>query len=175
MAIISTYTLIRSLSLFHITLAIIFLRNPRLIAEQNIVFLFQEAMQLPTPRDFLKPSATTAFIAVLLAFLGINDLASFSLSEEYLEAYWGAQTPARLLFLFGVTGYSYAFKEGGLFAGTGRAYTRNVGDHLKNSIVFSWGFLELAAWFWIFISLRDERRQRAIKLLERRKAEQDRM
>lgn len=66
-----------------------------------------------------------------------------------LEAYWGNQTPVRLLFLFGLTGYSYAFKEGGMLANAGKAYTRNAGDNLKNSIVFSWGFLELAAWFWV--------------------------
>ena len=46
MAIISTYTIIRSISLFHITLAIVFLRNPRMIAEHNMVYLFQEAMAL---------------------------------------------------------------------------------------------------------------------------------
>ena len=46
MAIISAYTIIRALALFHITLAVFVLRNPRMIAEQNIVFLMGEAMQL---------------------------------------------------------------------------------------------------------------------------------
>jgi len=46
MAIVSAFTLIRSLALFHITLAFFFFRNPKIIAEQNIVFLMGEAMQL---------------------------------------------------------------------------------------------------------------------------------
>jgi hypothetical protein len=105
----------------------------------------------PTPREFLKPSAATAFIAVLFAFLGISDLAAFSLPEEMVDLHWSTQTPVRLLFLFGITGYSYAFKEGGMMASSGRKYTKNAGDHLKNSIVFAWGFLELAIWFWVSV------------------------
>ncbi|KAL1591441.1 hypothetical protein SLS60_011940 [Paraconiothyrium brasiliense] len=140
-----------------------------MIAEQNIVFLLGEAMQLPTPREFLKPSAATGFIAVLLAFLGITDLTALSMSEEATEAYWGTQTPVRLAFLFGLTGYSYAFKQGGIFASSGRG----AGDHLKNSLVFAFGFVELTIWFWVFITLRDERRQRALRLLEKRRAEQN--
>lgn len=169
MAIVSAYTIIRSLSLFHITVGVLFLRNPRLIADQNIVFLLGESMQLvslvydrcnafkvfadarlqSTPREFLKPSPTTAFIAVLLAFLGISDLTSLSLADEAAEAYWGTQTPVRLTFLFGLVGYIHTFKEGGIFAKSGRQYAAGAGDSLKNSIMFTWGFLELSAWFWV--------------------------
>jgi hypothetical protein len=46
MAIVSAYTIIRSLALFHITLGVLFLRNPKLIADQNIVLLMSEAMHL---------------------------------------------------------------------------------------------------------------------------------
>jgi hypothetical protein len=99
----------------------------------------------PTPREFLKPSAATGFIAVLLAFLGICDLTALSMSEEANEAYWGTQTPVRLAFLFGLTGYAYAFKPGGLVGSTGRG----AGDHLKNSVVFAFGFVELTVWFWV--------------------------
>ncbi|KAF2441302.1 hypothetical protein P171DRAFT_94087 [Karstenula rhodostoma CBS 690.94] len=169
MAIFSAYTIIRALALFHVTLAVFVLRNPRIIAEQNIVFLLGEAMQLPTPREFLKPSAATGFIAVLLAFLGISDLTALSMSEEAVEAHWGTQTPVRLAFLFGLTGYAYAFKQGGVLGST----ARGAGDHLKNSVVFAFGFVELTVWFWVFITLRDERRQRVIRLMERRRAEQD--
>ncbi|KAF2255258.1 hypothetical protein BU26DRAFT_153164 [Trematosphaeria pertusa] len=175
MAIVSAYTIIRTLSLFHITLAALILKDPKLVADQNIVFLLGQSMQLPTPREFSKPSATTAFIAVLLAFLGLSDLTSLSLSDELAESYWGTQTPVRLAFLFVVTGYTYTFKEGGMLSSKGHAYAPGAGDHLKNSIVFTWGFLELAAWFWVFITLRDERRQRAMRLIEQRKAEHDRL
>ncbi|KAF2793853.1 hypothetical protein K505DRAFT_305088 [Melanomma pulvis-pyrius CBS 109.77] len=171
MAIFSAYTIIRGLSLFHITLAVLFLKNPKLIADQNLVFILGESMKLPTPRDFNSNSATTAFIAVLFAFLGLTDLTALSLSEEVAESYWGTQTPVRLTFLFGLTGYAYTFKEGGMFARKGSAYTFNVADDLKNSIVFTWGFLELAAWFWVFVTIRDERRQRMMRLVAKRQAE----
>lgn len=46
MAIFSAYTIIRALALFHLTLAVFLLRDPRKIAEQNIVFLMGEAMHL---------------------------------------------------------------------------------------------------------------------------------
>ena len=108
------------------------------------------------------------------------------MSEEATEVYWGTQTPVRLAFLFGITGYSYAFKEGGIFGSSGRG----AGDHLKNSVVFAFGFFELTIYFWVspyrtrctgdgadtwqvFITLRDERRQRAVRLMEKRKAEQN--
>lgn len=128
---------------------------------------------------------------MLFAFLGLSDLTALSLSDEVAELYWGTQTPVRLAFLFAVTGYTLMFKEGGVFAGKGRHYTFNAGDDFKNSVTFTWGFLEMAAWFWVrwpmriindtflaniyqvFVTLRDERRQRAMRLVEQRKSEQD--
>ncbi|OCL15316.1 hypothetical protein AOQ84DRAFT_329620 [Glonium stellatum] len=175
MAIVSAFTIIRCIALFHATLAFFFLTSPRTIADQNVVFLLGEAMKLPTPSAFNKPSAATAFIAVILAFLGIADLTAVSMPEEFAEIYWGTQTPVRLSFLFIITGYTYMFKDDGIFAAKAAKYKPAAGDNLKNSIVFTWGFLELSAWFWVFITLRDERRQKAIRLMEKRKAEMDRM
>ncbi|KAF2702928.1 hypothetical protein K504DRAFT_393570 [Pleomassaria siparia CBS 279.74] len=171
MGIISAYSIIRGLSLFHITLAVFFLRSPKLIADQNLVFILGEAMQLPTPREFNTPSPSNGFTAILLLFLGLTDLTALSLSDEVRESYWGTQTPVRLLFLFVLTGYSYTFKEGGIFARQGSAYVFNAGDELKNSVVFTWGFVEMAAWFWVFVTIREERRQRLAKVALKRQAE----
>lgn len=93
------------------------------------------------------------------------------MSDDIVEQYWGTQTPVRLTMLFGITGYTYLFKEGGMFGSKTRNHAFNAGDDLKNSIIFTWGFLEMTFWFWIFISLRDERRQRSAKLIEQRKKE----
>jgi hypothetical protein len=71
------------------------------------------------------------------------------MDDEISDRFWGTQTPVRLALLFGVTGYTYMFKEGGMLGTKGRDYTFNAGDDLKNSIVFTWGFLELALWFWV--------------------------
>jgi hypothetical protein len=46
MAVISAYTIVRSISIFHITLAYFLLTNPRMIANQNIVYVLGEAMGL---------------------------------------------------------------------------------------------------------------------------------
>ncbi|KAF2658291.1 hypothetical protein K491DRAFT_593241 [Lophiostoma macrostomum CBS 122681] len=177
MAIISAFTIIRSVSLFHIMLGYFFLTNPRFILDQNIVFILGEAMQLPTPTGFTKPSASTSFLGLIFAFLGLSDLTSVSLPSELSTTYWGTQVPVRLTFLFGITGYTYLFKPGGAFGtqSPSQKYMFSGSDDLKNALVFTWGFLELAIWFWVFITLRDERREAGRKVMERRKAEEDRL
>lgn len=46
---------------------------------------------------------------------------------------------------------------------------------LSNGLVFAWGFVEMVWWFWVFVTLRDERREMsARKAVEReRKREED--
>jgi hypothetical protein len=128
------------------------------------------------PRDFSTPSAALAFVALLFAFLGISDLTAASLDDDIFDAYWGAQTPVRLVFLFLLTGYTVLFKKGGLLSPKGaNAFATGPGDYLKNSFVFAWGFIEISAWFWIFVTLRDERRERAKKILAKRQAEAARL
>ncbi|EAT88823.1 hypothetical protein HBI56_039830 [Parastagonospora nodorum] len=176
MGLISAGAMIRSLSLFHITLAAVLLRNPQMIANQSIVMVLGQSMQLPTPREFLKPSASIAFLAVLFAFLGLSDLTAISMSEELSDEYWGIATPVRLLFLFALTAYTYTFKDGGMFAPRSNDYMMSSGNtNLNNSIVFTWGFCEMAAWFWVFVTLRDERREKVKKVVEKRAAEADRL
>ena len=46
MALISAFTIIRAISLFHITAAYFFLTAPKMMADQNIVFILGEAMKL---------------------------------------------------------------------------------------------------------------------------------
>jgi hypothetical protein len=63
-----------------------------------------------------------------------------------------------------------------MFGGAkGLAYSKSPGSYLKNSVVFSWGFIELSMWFWIYVTLREERRERARKIIEQQKAEADKM
>ncbi|KAI9373304.1 increased loss of mitochondrial DNA protein 1 [Aspergillus egyptiacus] len=42
-------------------------------------------------------------------------------------------------------------------------------EHLKNRVVFSYGFMEMMFWFWIFLTLREERQE-----VTKRFAEQER-
>jgi hypothetical protein len=46
MAIISASAMIRSISLFHMTLAVVLLRSPQIIANQSMVLLLGQSMQL---------------------------------------------------------------------------------------------------------------------------------
>ncbi|KAF2744088.1 hypothetical protein M011DRAFT_528627 [Sporormia fimetaria CBS 119925] len=178
MPFISAQTLIRSIALFHLTLGILFLRNPKLLADQNLVFIIGEAMHLPTPRDFSTPSATTSLIGLLFTLLSLTDLTALSLPSEVSDTFWGTQTPVRLTFLFGVTGYTYLYKDGGLLAASAKSAAKSgyrgtgagVGN-IGNSVVFTWAFLELVVWFWVFVTLREERRQRRSRLVEGRKEE----
>ncbi|KAI4678234.1 uncharacterized protein J4E88_006755 [Alternaria novae-zelandiae] len=173
MAIISANTMIRSIALFHLTLAVVLLRNPALISNQSVILLLGESMQLPTPRDFNKPSAATAFVAILFAFIGFSDLTALSLHEDVFDQFWGLQAPMRLLFLFGLTSYCYVFKEGGMFAPRGMDFRMHAGASLNNSFIFTWGFMEVSAWFWVFTTLREERTERAKKVAEKEAREKD--
>lgn len=126
----------------------------------------------PVPHDFSKPSAATAFLAVLFAFVGISDLASLSLHEQISDEYWGLQAPVRLLFLFGLTGYTYAFKEGGLFGAKGVDFRASTGASLNNSIIFTWGFIEVGIWLWVYSTLREERTAKATIAAEKKAREE---
>lgn len=46
MGVVSPYTIIRAVSLFHITAAWFFLASPRKIVDQNVVFMLGESMRL---------------------------------------------------------------------------------------------------------------------------------
>ena len=95
-----------------------------------------------------KPSEASAFLAIILALLGVSDLTAANLHEEVALQYWLAAVPVRLTFLFVITAYVYLFKEGGMFGPTSLA-KRSIGEPILNSFVFTWAFFELAAWFWV--------------------------
>lgn len=51
-----------------------------------------------------------------------------------------------------MTAYTYVFKAGGIasaWANKSGAHAAGVGDELKNSVVFTWGFVEVICWFWV--------------------------
>jgi hypothetical protein len=57
---------------------------------------------------------------------------------------------------------------------SGKYYTPSAwGEGLKNRVVFTWAFVEMLTWFWVWVTLREERRELAIKLAEKRSREED--
>lgn len=96
-----------------------------------------------------KPNEASAFIAIILAFLGLADLTAASLNEQTSLEYWLSNVPVRLTFLFGLSGYIYMFKDDGIFGSKSLLRQSSPGDNLRNSMNFTWAFMETAAWFWV--------------------------
>ncbi|TVY80387.1 hypothetical protein LSUE1_G003409 [Lachnellula suecica] len=176
MALISAATIITSLSLFHITLAFFFLTNPSQIADQTLVFILGEAMGMPESRTFETQSAPLAFLSAVLLFLGVSDLVACSLPEEVYSYFWGSQAPVRLILLFTYTFYSFFFSaKSPMYAGSGMYSPGGWGEGLKNRVFFTWAFVEMITWFWAFITLREERRELALRIQQKVAAEADRL
>ncbi|KAK7703210.1 hypothetical protein SLS64_009186 [Diaporthe eres] len=183
MALISAKTIITSLSLFHITLGFFFLTNPMTIADQALVWALGESMGMPYDRSFETHSPALAFLAVILATMGLTDLVSLSLPEEVgLFEHWGTQAPIRLLISFFLVTYSFLFSpsspiyrdESSSVRGRmahptagmhnpGYAASTWGGDGLKNRVFFAFAFVEVISWFWIWVTLREEKQTLAVK------------
>lgn len=91
MALISAKTIITSICLFHLTLGFFFLTNPATLADQGIVYLLGEAMGLPYARSFEAQSPAVAFLGVILASIGLCDLLTHSLPDDFSDHYWAMQ------------------------------------------------------------------------------------
>ncbi|KAI9903517.1 hypothetical protein N3K66_000046 [Trichothecium roseum] len=174
MALISSRTIITSLSLFHLTLAFFFVTSPRVVDDQGFVWVIGESMGLPAAPGFDVQSPQLAFAAALLAFMAISDLVSLGMPEEVCLIYhWGSQAPIRALLSMGFVFYSFFLGPSSPLyrAASPRGYLSHPssapnpsyvaaswgGDMLKNRVLFAFMFLEMAAWFWAWINLREER------------------
>ncbi|KAH7017082.1 increased loss of mitochondrial DNA protein 1 [Ilyonectria destructans] len=173
MALISAKTIITSVSLFHVTIAYFFLTNPSSIDSQALVFILGESMGMPYARGFDTQSAPLAFLAAILIFIGFSDLVSLSMPDEVcLIFHWGTQAPLRFIlslafiayvFLFGPSSPVYSTPSTrGHFAHPSSHNPAYLpagwgGDGLKNRLFFTFMFVEMMTWFWIWVTLREER------------------
>ncbi|KAM0323721.1 hypothetical protein ACHAQA_008658 [Verticillium albo-atrum] len=182
MALISTRTIITSLCFFHITLGFYFITSPSTIANQGLVFILGESMGMPYDRAFEARSAPLAFVAALLTFMGISDLMTLSMPEEIsLLYYWGTQAPLRLTIALGfvfyglVAGPSSPLYRDGSMRHANHAHNPNYtpsawgGDGLKNGVFFTFMFVEMVSWFWVWVTLREERTEVVKKSLRQNK------
>jgi len=175
MAFISAATIITSISLFHLTLAFFFLTSPGAIADQTLVFILGEAMGMPYERSFDQQSAPLAFLSAILLYLGLSDIVAISLPEEISAYHWGSQAPIRLFITGGLAFYSWAFSGSSPLNASRTYQASGWGEGLKNRVLFTWAFLEMVTWFWIFVTLREERRDLLIRMQQKRAAEEDRL
>ena len=182
MAILSTFSIIRFLSLFHLAAAWFLLVSPARLINQNMIVILGEAMQIPPTRDFGKASEVTSFAGLILGLLAVTDFVATYLPQLTAVEYWTTQVPVRLLALFGITAYPLLFKAGGFLGppasaadsalggfATAVKHNRSPGQLIINDLVFTAGFVEVSIWFWVFIMLKDERREVAVKLAQRKK------
>ncbi|KAL9129908.1 MAG: hypothetical protein Q9217_001756 [Psora testacea] len=178
MAILTSSTLLRAISLFHLTISYYLLTAPSVLTNQNLVVILGAAMDIPLPSPSLSmPSSSTAIASIFLALLAVSDLTASSMPEEVSGLYWSSQAPLRLAFFFGITGWAYLGKFGleGRANGTGLDVDAGVREVMCNSFVFSWGFVEMLTWFWIYTTLREERTSSLSKQEQKRKVEEDRL
>lgn len=82
--------------------------------------------------------------------------------------------PVRLVLFFCLAVYSYMFSDSSpLYAIDYRP--SSWGEGLKNSVVFTWAFVEMITWFWVFVTLREERSALALRIAQRRAADDNMM
>lgn len=174
MALISARTIITSIALFHITLGFFFITSPVTVADQDLVWALGEATGMPHSRNFETQSPALAFLGVVLATIGISELCTLSLPEEIcLVHFWGTQAPLRFSISLVLMIYTLAFGPSSPLSSQphpGRAaYASWGGDALKNRVFLTFIATELIAWFWAYVTLREEREQvLARKAMKRR-------
>ncbi|KAF4470187.1 hypothetical protein FALBO_2906 [Fusarium albosuccineum] len=172
MALISAKTIITSVSLFHLTLAYFFFTNPSSIDGQALVYILGESMGMPFARGFDVQSPPLAFLAVILIFIGFSDLVSLSMPDEIcLVFHWGTQAPLRSFLSLGFVLYIWLFGPSSpMYESSSRGRLSHPsshnpsyrpagwgGDALKNRLFFTFMFIETMTWFWIWVTLREER------------------
>ncbi|KAM3065921.1 hypothetical protein ACMFMG_009854 [Clarireedia jacksonii] len=176
MGLISGPTIISTLSLFHITLGFFFLTNPSVLADQTLVLIIGQSMGLPYERSFEKQSPPLAFLGAVFIFFGVTDLVAIYVPEEVSQWHWGSQAPVRFFFSGALSLYTWLFSSSSPMTASRSAYKASGwGEGLKNRVVFTWAFLEMVTWFWIFVTLREERREFAIKMARKKAVEEDRL
>ncbi|KAM5374254.1 hypothetical protein ACJZ2D_006579 [Fusarium nematophilum] len=169
MALISAKTIITSVSLFHLTLAYFFLTNPSSLDNQALVYIVGESMGMPYARGFDAQSPPLAFLSAVLIFIGFSDLVSLSMPDEVcLIFHWA---PLRSFLSLGFIVYIFLFGPSSpVYADPSRSRLSHPsshnpsyrpagwgGDALKNRLFFTFMFVEMMTWFWIWVTLREER------------------
>ena len=115
-----------------------------------------------------------AFLAYVLILMGVSDLVSLLGPDYPVHLHWSTQAPLRMFVSLSLTAYTFIFSPSGPVYGVknprgimahpvaseraaGYVSSSWGGDMLKNRVFFTFVFLEMMCWFWVFVTLRDER------------------
>jgi hypothetical protein len=145
----------------------------------------------PHSRAFETQSPALAFLAVILFFLGISDLLTLSLPDEIgLLYHWSAQAPLRLAISMFTLFYTFFTSPASPLYQNPLASTSRIahpsahthvpgyspsswgGDMLKNRVFFAFMFIEMISWFWVWVTLKEETREIALRKQARRRGSQ---
>ena len=130
----------------------------------------------PNVRTFDVPSAPLAMLAALLFTLGLSDLVAISQTPSVSLTHFAAQAPVRLMTFFSIALWSFSHSPKWFTYKAGAVKHHAWGEGLNNRVVFAFAFVEMVSWFWVWTTLREERRDFLLKeQAARRKAEDARM
>ncbi|KAB8230685.1 hypothetical protein ETB97_003043 [Aspergillus alliaceus] len=87
---------------------------------------------------------------------------------------WTLLSASRFCLFFAVSFFIYQSKPsawgmdaGDTVGGYGAGQEHSSGlDQLKNRVIFTYGFMEMMFWLWIFLTLREERQEIAVRFAE---------
>jgi Increased loss of mitochondrial DNA protein 1 len=93
------------------------------------------------------------------------------------SSYFTSIAPVRFTLFFLLTSYTFLFSAKSPLASSanGTYVPSRWGEGLKNRVLFTWAFVELITWFWIYAALQEERREAALRARQRREAEENRL
>ncbi|CBF81256.1 hypothetical protein AN5761.2 [Aspergillus nidulans FGSC A4] len=165
MGFLSSKTLIKAHAVFLFTLAVYLTKSPEVITESDVVFMLGEFLHLdsrPSP-NFSRPQSPFAMCGILLVADALIDLilvTKIPHINEILAMAEAARSEA--------PGASKPDAWGIAQSAGPTAFDELSGlENLKNRVVFTYGFMEMMFWFWIFITLREERQEVAVRFAER--------
>ena len=77
------------------------------------------------------------------------------------------------MLFFALAAYSFIFSPKSPIYKTSLYVRSSWGEGLKNRILFTWAFVEMITWFWVWTTLREERRDMLVKAQEKRAREEE--
>ncbi|KAF8430269.1 increased loss of mitochondrial DNA protein 1 [Tirmania nivea] len=171
MASVSAFTLIRIVIGVHFIVSYLLLTSPGNIVTNGVVKMLGESTGFaPLSMKSLESSpAVTAFAGILLGLLGFVDftaLASSATGGDASRIHWEIQAPSRLIAFMGLTAYTYIFKPHRTTRFVPLTAEEEKLAGLKTGAVFTWAFFEMVWWFWIYIKLREEKRDAQLRLAQ---------
>lgn len=97
--------------------------------------------------------SSAGFAGLALLVLAMNDLlVQMQASELFKRQFWRVQAPFRASFFMALVAWMYLMKPA-------RSEWLKASWEVRNRLVFTWAFIEVIAWYFIFGGLRDEGRR----------------